>query len=58
MSLRHCIAHWTGWNQGSVETWWNGERLMVGFRCTCGKLSGVHPSSVTLPELPGPKAQP
>lgn len=37
----HRIAHWLGWNYGNVETFWQGERLMVGFRCSCGELSGV-----------------
>ena len=52
--IRHRIAHLFGLNCGRVETWWEHPehgrmagwtsecRLMVGFRCTCGKLSGVH----------------
>ncbi len=47
MSLKHRIAHLFGWNHGSVETWWKDDQrlvLMVGFRCECGALSGVHES--------------
>lgn len=40
--LLHTFAHWTGQNYGEIETWYEGETLMVGFRCsTCGKLEGV-----------------
>jgi hypothetical protein len=39
--LWHKIEHMIGWNCGNVETFWEGEKLMVGFRCSCGKLSGV-----------------
>lgn len=42
--LLHWLAHLTGWNHGWVETWWHGKTLMVGFRCDCGRLSGIHPS--------------
>lgn len=38
----HRLRHLVGWNTGSVETWWHGETLMVGFRCECGELQGVH----------------
>ncbi len=37
----HWLAHFLGWNYGTIETWWEGEELMVGFRCNCGKLGGV-----------------
>jgi len=41
--ITHRVAHLLGWNYGDIETWWTGEKLMVGFRCDgCGKLSGVH----------------
>jgi hypothetical protein len=40
--IKHRLAHAIGWNLGRVETWWEGEELMVGFRCECGDLSGVH----------------
>lgn len=41
---RHRVAHWLGWNEGRVESWWeDGTHLKVGFRCrTCGQFSGVH----------------
>jgi hypothetical protein len=42
-ALRHRIAHWTGCNHGTVKVWHSKSgRLMVGFQCDCGKLSGVH----------------
>ncbi len=45
--LRHAIAHYFGWNIGEVETRWNGNVLMVGFRCHgCGKLMGEHESKI------------
>jgi len=37
----HRIAHWLGWNYGNVETFYEGEKIMVGFRCSCGELSSV-----------------
>lgn len=41
----HWISHRFGWNTGTVETWWEGRQLMVGFRCDgCGKVSGAHAS--------------
>lgn len=44
---KHRIAHWLGWNCGQVESWTaNNGKVMIGFRCECGKLSGVHPSLV------------
>ena len=50
MKLTHWIAHTFGWNTGEVATFWQGQKLMVGFRCHgCGELSGVHESYVTGP---------
>lgn len=47
MRLVHRISHWLGWNTGTIETWWEGERLMVGFKCGgCGKLQGIHESTI------------
>jgi hypothetical protein len=44
--LKHKIAHLFGWNYGTVETWHEGQTLMVGFRCKgCNTLSGAHPVS-------------
>lgn len=37
----HKIAHWTGHNTGRVETWYDGDQLMVGFRCDCGELMHI-----------------
>ena len=42
MTLVHRIAHLFRWNGGRVEVWREGQRLMVGFRCSCGRLDGVH----------------
>lgn len=36
--ILHRIAEMSGWNTGTVETWWENGVLMVGFRCSCGKL--------------------
>jgi hypothetical protein len=55
--LLHGLAHLTGWNHGRVETWYAGQRLMVGFRCSCGKLTGVHPCQ-TETKLSSPNAEP
>lgn len=42
---KHKIAHYFGWFTGDVETWWEGEDLMVGFKCSkCGLISGIHKS--------------
>ena len=39
----HNIAHTLGWYSGRVETWWEEDKLMVGFRCkTCGRVEGIH----------------
>jgi len=41
----HRIEHWFGCNKGIVETWWQGNKLMIGFRCLeCDQISGVHQS--------------
>ena len=48
----HWLAHKFGMNLGQVETWWQDQRLMVGFRCDgCGLLEHVHESYVTLRRL-------
>lgn len=40
--ILHKLAHWFGWNYGTIETWWEGEtKMMVAFRCNCGKMQGV-----------------
>jgi hypothetical protein len=46
MTPKHWLAHRLGWNEGTIETWWERpDRLMVGFRCDgCRQLSGVHVS--------------
>ena len=52
----HRLAHLTGWNCGLVETWWEGKRLMVGFRCECGELSGVSETYMTANATTQPRA--
>ena len=50
MKLAHWIAHLFGLNGGEVTTYWEGNRLMVGFRCDgCGAVSGLHESHVNGP---------
>lgn len=34
----HKISHLLKWNYGTVESFWDGDVLMIGFRCTCGEL--------------------
>ena len=46
-SILHRVSHWFGWNTGTVETWYRGDVLMVGFRCDkCGRLSHVDAAHV------------
>ena len=41
--ILHRIAHITDFYGGRVEAWWDGDDLMVGFRCsTCKSLEGIH----------------
>ena len=44
MRFTHWITHLLGWNTGYVYSWWDGDRLMIGFRCSCGDIQGVHES--------------
>ena len=54
----HRVEHFFGWNTGDVETWWENERLKVGFRCNkCRKLSGVDFVPDTLFTLKGDSTQ-
>lgn len=46
MRLAHRITHAMGWNHGHVETFWDGARLLVGFRCVCGQLQGVSDTGI------------
>lgn len=47
----HWLTHLFKMNTGFVETWHEGDKLMVGFRCSkCGKLSGVHESYSKRPD--------
>lgn len=45
--VKHTLAHWLNLNDGEVEARWEGDKLMVGFRCHgCGRLQGVHQASL------------
>lgn len=49
----HWLAHRFGYNTGEVATWWEGKRLMVGFRCDgCGEISGIHESALSRSHMP------
>ena len=50
--LWHWLARRLGTNTGRVVTWYYRERLMVGFRCDCGRLQGIHPALVRAPGEP------
>jgi hypothetical protein len=40
--LWHALMHRFGWFSGRIETWWDGDRLLVGLRCgNCGEVCGV-----------------
>jgi hypothetical protein len=43
-SIKHWLAHRTGWNEGDVVSGWDDHgHLFVWFACRgCGKISGVH----------------
>ena len=46
--LWHLLAHLTGNFYGSIDSFWEGERLMMCFKCGyCGKRTGVHESYTT-----------
>lgn len=48
MSLWHRLMHLLGNNSGEVTTFWQGQSLMVGFKCHgCGLVSGIHESVLT-----------
>jgi hypothetical protein len=41
--LTHYLAHKLGFNEGTIETLWKENRLMVRFVCSgCGKIEGEH----------------
>jgi uncharacterized C2H2 Zn-finger protein len=46
--ITHWIAHRLGSNTGEVTTRWDGDRLMIGFRCDgCGKVFHEHESATS-----------
>lgn len=41
--ILHWFAHRLGWNYGVVDSFYEGETLMMSFKCSgCGKRSGIH----------------
>jgi len=41
----HWLAHLFCINTGTVYSWYDGDDLMIGFKCSkCGDISGVHKS--------------
>lgn len=43
-TILHKIVHLLGWNHGHVYSWYEGDELMMSWRCnTCFKKEGIHP---------------
>lgn len=43
ISLWHKFIHFMHWNTGICHSFYDGDRLMMSFKCThCGKLDGIH----------------
>ena len=43
--IAHWFAHLLGLNCGRVISWTRKDgTVMIGFRCECGNVSGIHPS--------------
>lgn len=41
--LLHCFSHLFGLNTGRCYSWWDGNKLMMGFKCNgCETIQGVH----------------
>lgn len=37
--------HLFGWNYGTVESWWIGDVLWTGFKCSeCNEINSAHPT--------------
>lgn len=41
LRLLHRLSERFGWATGTIETWWDGGELMVGFKCSCGDLRDI-----------------
>ena len=42
--LLHKIAHLLGWNYGSPDAFYEGDKLMMSFLCSgCGKRQNIFP---------------
>ena len=51
-NLLHKIAHLFKWNYGTVDSYYEGDKLMISFKCTgCGKRSGIHCVDKILDEI-------
>lgn len=45
--MKHRVAHLFKWNKGNIITWWFGDALIVGFKCsTCGQVDRIHDSGM------------
>lgn len=41
--LFHSVAHLFNWNSGNPESFWEGDKLMMSFRCSgCGERQSIH----------------
>lgn len=47
--LRHALAHWLGWDRGTAALWWDGDRLLAGSRCACGRVRRATDTGLRLP---------
>jgi len=42
-NILHRLAHLFGYNYGTCFAFYDGPKLMMGFKCsTCGDVAGVH----------------
>lgn len=47
MRIIHRLAHFFGVYHGKCFSFWDGDKLMMSFKCTtCGDMSGVHDTGV------------
>lgn len=49
-NLIHKLQHKLGWNKGNPESHYEGEDLIMCFRCECGELSECHNANYLLEE--------
>lgn len=45
--MLHKISHWLGWNYGTVESFYIGDDLWVGFKCSgCGEINNAQKTNL------------